>query len=70
MAATGAMQRGNPIWRGRSVVTDLPLLRQLGHRVQLVFDHPQVPGLDGVVPADATRWQAPLAEGVRSRMHG
>src|SRR5579863_4838462 len=53
------MERGNPIERRGAVIPDAPLLRQFGHRVQLVLDHAQVTVIDRVSGTDAPRRQAP-----------
>lgn len=53
------MESGDPIERRGAVIPDAPLLRQLGHRVQLVLDHAQVAVIDRVSGADASCWQAP-----------
>jgi len=39
------MQRGYPVRCQRAIIADLPLVGQLGHREQLVFD-----------PAKIARW--------------
>jgi hypothetical protein len=53
------MERGDPIERRGAVIPDAPLLRQLGHRMQLVLDHAQVAIVDSVSGTDASRRQAP-----------
>jgi hypothetical protein len=59
MAAARAMKRGDPVERRGAVISDPPLLRQLGHRMQLILDHTQVADIDRVSGADTSRRQTP-----------
>jgi len=63
------MQCGYPVRRWRAVIADLPLVRQLCHREQLVFDSAEIACLDLVMFADALRRQTPgpdpAADGLR-----
>jgi hypothetical protein len=59
MATARAMERSDPVERRGAVISDPPLLRQLGHRMQLVLDQAQVTIIDRVSGADASRRQTP-----------
>jgi hypothetical protein len=54
VAAARAMQRGYRVRCRRAIIADLPLVGQLGHREQLVFDPAKVARLDLVMPADTS----------------
>jgi hypothetical protein len=56
------MQRGYPVGRWRAIIADLPLVRQLCHREQLVFDSAKIAHLDLVVSANASRRQTPRSD--------
>jgi len=59
MATTGAMERSDPVERRSAVISDPPLLRQLGHGIQLVLHQAQVAIIDRVSGTDASRRQTP-----------
>jgi hypothetical protein len=48
------MQCGYPVRCRRAIIADLPLVGQLGHREQLVFDPAKIARLDLVMPADTS----------------
>lgn len=51
------MQRGYPVRGRQAVIANLPLIGQLCHREQLVFDSAKIARLDLMVSADASRRQ-------------
>jgi hypothetical protein len=55
------VERGDPVERWGPVIPDPPLLRQLGHRIQLVLDHTQVAVIDRVSGADPASRETPRA---------
>jgi hypothetical protein len=53
------VERGNPVRRWGAVIPDPPLLRQLGHRIQLILDHTQVSAIDRVPSTNSARRKTP-----------
>ena len=53
------MERGDPVERRGAVISDPPLLRQLGHRMQLILDHTQVMDIDRMSRTDTSCRQTP-----------
>lgn len=59
VAAAGSMKRGYPVRCRGAVIADLPLVGQLCHREQLIFDPAEIASLDLMVSADTPRGQTP-----------
>jgi hypothetical protein len=62
------MQRGYPVRRWRAVVADPPIVGQLCHREQLVFDVTEVACIDLVVSADTSCRQTPGSNPAADRL--